>query len=94
LLLPIIDQLGLSQVHFAAIIATNLTMGNLTPPMAPLVFIGQRIGKVPFVDMIGTSLLFVFLGYMPVVLLTTYLPFIAEWLPRVVLGARILAGAP
>lgn len=94
LLLPIIQELGLSQVHFAAIIATNLTMGNLTPPMAPLVFIGQRIGRVPFVEMIGTSLMFVFLGYMPVVLLTTYLPFIAEWLPRIVLGARVLAGAP
>lgn len=90
LLLPVVKAIGLSPVHFAAIICTNLTMGNLTPPMAPLIFIGQRIGKVPFADMIKTSMMFVVLGYLPVVLITTYFAPIAEWLPRVILGARIL----
>lgn len=90
LLLPVVKAIGLSPVHFAAIICTNLTMGNLTPPMAPLIFIGQRIGKVSFTDMIKTSMMFVVLGYLPVVLVTTYFPPIAEWLPRVILGEKIL----
>lgn len=93
LLLPIIKEIGISQVHFAAIITTNLTMGLMTPPMAPLIFLGQLIGKTTFPDMIKTSLLFVFLGYLPVVLLTTYFAPIAEWLPVAVLGSKILIPA-
>jgi TRAP-type C4-dicarboxylate transport system permease large subunit len=93
LLFPVVKELGVSPVHFAAIITTNLTMGNLTPPMAPLIFLGQLIGKTTFADMIKTSLLFVFLGYMPVVLITTYWPPIAEWLPVLVLGEKVLIPA-
>ncbi len=93
LLLPVIKEIGLSQVHFAAIITTNLTMGLMTPPMAPLIFLGQLIGKTTFPDMIKTSLLFVFLGYLPVVLLTTYFAPIAEWLPVLALGEKVLLSA-
>ena len=93
LLFPIIKQIGVSPVHFSAIITTNLTMGLMTPPMAPLVFLGQLIGKTTFPDVIKTSLLFVFLGYMPVVLITTYWPPLSEFLPVVVLGEKILIPA-
>ena len=93
LLFPIIKEIGISPVHFSAIITTNLTMGLMTPPMAPLVFLGQMIGKTTFPDMIKTSMLFVFLGYLPVVLITTYWAPIAEWLPVVALGEKILIPA-
>jgi len=90
LMLPIVRHVGLSQVHFSAIITSNLTMGNMTPPMAPLLYLGQRIGKCSFTDTVKTALLFVFLGYLPGILITTYWPPIAEWLPRVVLGEKVL----
>jgi hypothetical protein len=51
------------------------------------------IGKTTFPDMIKTSLLFVFLGYLPVVLITTYWAPIAEWLPVAALGEKILIPA-
>ena len=95
LLFPVVVRgLGLSPVHFAAIITTNLTMGLITPPMAPLIFLGQLIGKTTFPDMIKTSLLFVFLAYMPVVLIVTYWPPISEWLPVAILGPKILIPPP
>lgn len=93
LLFPVVKQIGVSPVHFSAIITSNLTMGLMTPPMAPLVFLGQLIGKTTFPDMIKTSMLFVFLGYLPVVLITTYWAPIAEWLPVAVLGEKILIPA-
>ncbi len=93
LLFPVAKLIGISPVHFAAIITANLTMGLMTPPMAPLVFLGQMIGKTTFPDMIKTSLLFVFLGYVPVVLITTYWAPIAEWLPVAVLGPKVLIPA-
>ncbi len=93
LLLPIIKEIGISPVHFSAVITTNLTMGLMTPPMAPLIFLGQMIGKTTFPEMVKTSMLFVFLGYMPVVLITTYWAPISEFLPVAVLGAKVLIPA-
>ena len=93
LLYPVIKQIGVSSVHFSAIITSNLTMGLMTPPMAPLVFLGQLIGKTTFPDMIKTSLMFVFLGYLPVVLITTYWAPLSEFLPVLVLGEKILMSA-
>lgn len=93
LMLPVVRSIGITSVHFSAIITTNLTMGLMTPPMAPLVYLGQRIGKTTFTDMIKTSLLFVFAAYMPVVLLTTYLPPLAEFLPALVFGEKVLIPA-
>ena len=93
LLYPVIKQIGVSSVHFSAIITSNLTMGLMTPPMAPLVFLGQLIGKTTFPDMIKTSLMFVFLGYLPVVLITTYWAPLSEFLPVLVLGEKILIPA-
>jgi len=93
LLFPIAKELGVTPVHFSAIIVTNLTMGNLTPPMAPLTFLAQLIGKTTFAEMLGPSLLFVFAGYVPVILVTTYWPPIAEWLPVAVLGPKVLIPA-
>ena len=93
LLLPIIKEIGISPVQFSAIITTTLTMGLMTPPMAPLIFLGQMIGKTTFPEMIKTSMLFVFLGYLPVVLITTYWAPISEFLPVLVLGQKILLSA-
>lgn len=93
LLFPVIKQIGISPVHFSAIITSNLTMGLMTPPMAPLVFLGQLIGKTTFPDMIKTSLLFIFLGYLPVVLITTYWPPLSEYLPVLALGEKVLIPA-
>jgi TRAP-type C4-dicarboxylate transport system permease large subunit len=90
LLLPVVIQVGISQVHFAAIITTNLTMGLMTPPMAPQIFLGQRIGKVTFTDMFKSSMMFVLLGYLPTVLITTYWAPLSEWLPTTVLGEKVL----
>jgi TRAP-type C4-dicarboxylate transport system permease large subunit len=65
----------------------------MTPPMAPLIFLGQRIGKVSFAEMIKPAMLFVALGYLPVVFLVTYIPILSEWLPVALLGQKVLLPA-
>ena len=93
LLVPVVGAIGLSPVHFAAIITTNLTMGLMTPPMAPLIFLGQIIGKTTFTDMFKPSMMLIFLGYLPVVLITSYWAPLAEWLPVALLGPKVLIPA-
>ncbi len=36
ILLPVTQQIGLDPIHFAAIVGTNLGLGNISPPCAPL----------------------------------------------------------
>ncbi len=93
LLLPVVREIGLSSVQFSAIITSNLTMGLMTPPMAPLIFLGQIIGKTTFTDMFKPSMVLVFLGYLPVVLITSYWAPLSEWLPVALLGSKVLIPA-
>ncbi len=90
LLFPVIKEIGISPVQFAAIVATNITMGCFTPPMAPLIFIGQRVGGVTFAEMFKPSMLMVVFLYLPVVLITTYFPPLSLWLPELILGPKVL----
>lgn len=86
LLMPVMVQAGVDPIHFAAIIATNLGMGLITPPTAPILYFAALIGKTSLGPMLKPSLVFVFLAYMPVVLLTTFVPSLSMALPRLVLG--------
>jgi tripartite ATP-independent transporter DctM subunit len=82
LLLPLAQAIGLHPIQYAAIFCVNLAIGSLTPPYASLLYLGMRIGKVEFVDILPHVGLFL-LGYVPVMLLTTYWPALSLTLPRV-----------
>ena len=81
LLLPLTQAIGLSPIQYAAIFGVNLAIGSLTPPYASLLYLGMRIGKVEFVEILPPLGLFL-LGYVPVMLLTTYWPPLSLTLPR------------
>ncbi|MBE0401870.1 MULTISPECIES: TRAP transporter large permease [Halomonadaceae] len=82
MLMPIMHNLEIDPVHFAAIITTNLGMGLITPPTAPLLYLGSLVGKVPLVQMLSPTCVFLLFAYMPVVMLTTYFPALSLTLPR------------
>jgi C4-dicarboxylate transporter, DctM subunit len=82
LLLPLVQELGISPVQFAAIMGTNLAMGGVTPPYASILYLGMRVGKVEFVEIIKPTLVLILFGYIPVVFLTTYWPSLSLFLPR------------
>ena len=86
LLLPLMKHIGVHPVHFAAIMGTNLGLGNVTPPCAPILYLAGRIGKCRFDEMIKPALFLMFVGCLPMVLVTTYWPDLSLFLPRLVLG--------
>ncbi|WP_298450540.1 TRAP transporter large permease [uncultured Marinobacter sp.] len=86
LLMPVINELGIDPVQFAAIIATNLGMGLITPPTAPILYLGALTGKTPLSTMLKPTMVFLLLAYLPVVLLTTFLPALSLTLPRFLLA--------
>jgi len=86
MLMPVMHQLGVDPVQFAAIVATNLGMGLITPPTAPILYLGALIGKAPLSQMLTPTFYFLFLAYLPVVLLTTFVPELSLALPQLILG--------
>lgn len=79
-------QIGISPFHFAAIMGTNLGLVNMTPPCAPILYLAGRIGNCRFDEMLKPALTFMFLGCLPVVLVTTYWPGLSLFLPRLIMG--------
>ena len=82
LLLPLVKELGVSPVHFAAIMGVNLAMGGVTPPYASILYLGMRIGNCEFKDIFGPTMKLLIFGYVPVVFLTTFWPELSMFLPR------------
>lgn len=83
ILVPIIKELGFSPVHFAAIIAVNLGMGNITPPVAPLLYFSSRIIDAPLKEMLKPTAVYFFFAWLPTLLLVTFVPAVSTWLPAI-----------
>jgi len=87
LLLPIAQNAGMDPIHFAAVLGVNLGMGNITPPTAPLLYLGAQVTDVPVRKLIGPTMIFILFAWMPTLILTTFFPQIALWLPNMVFGS-------
>ena len=85
-MLPIVRDLGIDPIQFAAIIGVNLGMGNITPPTAPLLYLGARIGNTSVNSMLKPTRVMILFAWIPTLLLTTYIPEVALALPNLVYG--------
>lgn len=81
ILLPIMTELGIHPLHYAAILGVNIGMGNITPPTAPLLYLSGRITKAQVKEMLKPTLIFIALAWVPVLLITTYWPGFSTFLP-------------
>ncbi len=86
ILMPVALDLGIHPIHFAAIVGTNLGLGNITPPCAPLLYMAGSVGKAKFHEYLKPTLRFILLGHLPVVILVTFIPDLALFLPRLLMG--------
>jgi TRAP-type C4-dicarboxylate transport system permease large subunit len=82
--LPIINKLGIDPVHFGIVVILNLMIGNLTPPVGPVLFVVSTIGKVPFQRAFKHTLPFI-LPLLVVLVLITYVPRIVLFIPNLFL---------
>lgn len=89
ILLPVVTNLDISPIHFAAIIGVNLGLGNVTPPTAPTLYFGGRIANTPVSRMLKPAMIFILFAWLPTLAAVTYIPELALWLPRLVLGGRL-----
>jgi len=91
LLFPLITEIGIHPIHFAAILGTNLGLGNKTPPTAPILYLAGRVGQCRFEKLVKPAVTFMTTCSVPVVLLTTYCPMVSLWLPHLLMPKLVPA---
>ena len=81
ILVPICQQLGIDLVHFGLIMVLNLMIGLLHPPMGMVLFVLARVANLS-VERTTMAILPRLVPLLGSLLLITYVPSIALWLPR------------
>ncbi len=81
ILLPIARQLGIDPVQFGLVMVLNLMIGLLHPPMGMVLFVLARVAKLS-VERTTMAILPWLLPLLGSLVLLTYVPSIALWLPR------------
>ena len=81
ILIPICQQLGIDLVHFGLIMVLNLMIGLLHPPMGMVLFVLARVANLS-VERTTMAILPWLVPLIGSLILITYVPSIALWLPR------------
>lgn len=79
--LPIALSFGIDPVHFGIIVVFNLSIGTITPPVGPVLFVGTKIANLRIEDVIRPLLPF-FVATIAVLMIVTYVPQLSLLLPE------------
>lgn len=81
ILLPVVTALGLDPVHFGIIVAINLTIGMITPPVGISLFIGATIARISPERLAIANMPFLIVSII-VLLFITFVPGLVMFLPN------------
>lgn len=79
--LPFAETLSIDPVHFGIIIAFNLCVGNITPPVGSALFVGSSVANVR-VENVAIKLIPYFIVLIIVMMIITFVPQISLFLPN------------
>jgi C4-dicarboxylate transporter DctM subunit len=81
LLVPIAQNLGIDLIHFGIVVVLNMMVGLTLPPHGLLLFVMSGLTGTPLAEIFREVPPFIVMMLL-VVLLVTFFPDIALWLPR------------
>jgi tripartite ATP-independent transporter DctM subunit len=79
--LPVVTKLGIDPTHFGIIMVMNLCIGLCTPPVGSILFVGVGIAETT-IQKVVKPLMPLFAAMLVALMLVTYIPWLALWLPR------------
>jgi C4-dicarboxylate transporter DctM subunit len=85
LVYPVAQAVGIDTVHLATIMVLNLAIGMLTPPFGLNIFVATGVFKIPYEKIVQGLMPFIAISLV-VLLIITYVPGTALWLPRILYG--------
>lgn len=77
--LPVIQQLGISPLHFGIVMCTAVCIGFVTPPFGTCLFTGMSVSGVSMQKLVKAILPFI-VAMLAVLLLITFIPQITMWI--------------
>lgn len=80
--LPIATQYGIHPVHLGIMMVFNMCIAVISPPSAPVLFVGARVAGKKVEDVIGPLMPF-FGALIVMLLIVQYIPALSMWLPTV-----------
>ena len=82
LFMPLMVASGVDPIHYASIVACSVVIGANSPPVAPILYMACRIGKVSIHQSVMPAIkLMVFVG-MPVMAVTSFVPELSLFIPK------------
>ncbi len=78
--LPIAQSLGMSDIQFGVMLIFNMCLGNITPPVGSVLFVGCGIGDVS-IEKVTPKLVPYFIVLFAMLLLVTYVPALSLGVP-------------
>ena len=78
--LPIAQSLGMSDIQFGVMLIFNMCLGNITPPVGSVLFVGCGIGGVS-IEKVTPKLIPYFVVLFALLLLVTYVPALSLGIP-------------
>lgn len=78
--LPIAQSLGMSDIQFGVMLIFNMCLGNITPPVGSVLFVGCGISKIS-IEEVTKMLLPYFAALIVILLAVTYIPALSIGLP-------------
>lgn len=80
--LPIAQSLGMSSIQFGVMLIFNMCLGNITPPVGSVLFVGCGISGIS-IEQVTKRLLPYFVVLFVILLLVTYIPALSTFLPGI-----------
>lgn len=80
ILLPIVTSFGMDPLHFGVFMIMALSIGTITPPVGPVLFVGVRVANRRIEDVIRPLIPF-FIALVILLAIVAYTPSLSTWLP-------------
>lgn len=78
---PIAQSFGIDPVHFGIMVVFNLSIGTITPPVGPVLFVGTKVANLRIEHVVRPLLPF-FAVTVVVLMLITYIPQLSLFIPK------------
>jgi tripartite ATP-independent transporter DctM subunit len=86
-LMPLLEHAGIDLVHFGVVFVLNIMIGAITPPVGTIMYVVCALSKISIGAFSREVWVFV-LALVVALLFVTYIPWLALWLPNLVLPAK------
>jgi tripartite ATP-independent transporter DctM subunit len=84
IMLPVMQNFGMSNLQFGIILVVGLAIGLVTPPVGMCLNACTKVNKMPLMDVFEGAIPFLLCNVF-ILLLVTYIPEIVTWLPSVLI---------